>query len=253
MTTVNVTDFVQTVRDTQPAKVILSVPHDGLWGHNFSGHFEPRTQGVIWADRHVTPIANDILIQCHNNGVTADMVRFLMPRMYVDANRPAPGMAECDRYTATAFVDERVRQYYDKYFAALGDSISRSISAHTAKNILVLDLHGFTREHKYRRPADFDVILGTDHRKTIKHGEPDRALGSYLDTAGFETFTPTEVDTLPDGDPFPGGFISEHLSDSYDVSVIQIEMEKRFRNDNGEIEGKRLASSIGQWLFEYFR
>lgn len=250
MTKVHVSDFVQTVRSCKPAKVILSVPHDGLWGHNFSGQFVPRQAGVILADRHVTPIANDMLVKCNESGLPTDMVRFLMPRMYVDANRPAPGMSECADYKTTAFVDETVRQYFEKYFTELGHSIERGISAYGNRNILVLDLHGFTRERKYRKNTDFDIILGTNYRKTIKDGAPDKSLGAHLSSCGFGVFVPSDVNTLVGGDPFPGGFICSYLSDVYGVNVIQIEIEKRFRRDDSEVDGKHLANVIAKWLTE---
>lgn len=252
MTNLTMGDFVYTSQDSTPAKIVLSVPHDGLWAHNFTGHFNPRDEGVGWADRHVTPIANDILIHCRAHGLTVDLVRFLMPRTYVDANRPAPGMTACDRYAETAFVDERVRPYYERYFSELGASIQRGIHCHGAEKILVLDLHGFARNRQYNKVTDFDVILGTDHRKTIRHGEPDKLLGHHLIENEFETFVPSESETLPNGDPFPGGFICEFLSDVHKVNVIQVEMEKKFRLKDSEMEGRRLALAIGKWLVEAY-
>ena len=252
MTNITMSDFVITNQDARPAKVVLSVPHDGLWAHNFTGHFTARKEGVGWADRHVTPIANDILVYCRQRGLSVDMVRFLMPRTYVDANRPAPDMAACTRYSETAFVDEKVRQYYEKYFTELGVCIQRSVEEYGNEHLLVLDLHGFARGRRHNQITDFDIILGTDHRQTIRYAEPDKLLGAYLNSGGFDTFTPLEEDTLPNGDPFVGGFICEYLSGTHRVNTIQVEMEKRFRFKNSEPEGQRLARTIGQWLVETY-
>ncbi|MCA9355282.1 N-formylglutamate amidohydrolase [Candidatus Kaiserbacteria bacterium] len=252
MTNITMRDFVVSTKSDHPPKIVLSVPHDGLWTQNFTGHFTPRENGVGGSDRFVTPIANDILVYCQEKGLGVDMIRFLMPRRYIDANRPAPGMRDYAKYEETSFSDERLRVYYNAYFEELEASIDRAIATHGKPNILVLDLHGFVRGRREGQVTDFDVVLGTCHRKTIRYGEPDKSLGGHLSKAGFNTFTPGNADVLPGGDPFYGGFISEYVANEYEVNAIQIETEKRFRSQDGGLVGARLAQTIGDWLTATF-
>lgn len=249
MPSIATSSFVHTVYSDTPAKIILSIPHDGLWAHNFAGHFTPRPNGVMFADRHVTPIANDILLFCEEQDLPVDLVRLLMPRTYLDANRPPPGTeAKYERFTDTAFFDERVRPVHEQYFAELGQAIERGIQEYGEENILVLDLHGFARNRRPMQTTDFDIVLGTYHRQTIPYGQPDKDLGGHLKDSSYCTFVPAEVDTLPNGDPFIGGYICEYLARTYTVNVIQIEIEKRFRVMGSQAEGVLLAQTFGQWL-----
>lgn len=76
MVTATISDFLHVAcTETKPARVILSVPYDGLWAHNFADCFSPRTQGVIikGADRYVTPIVNDVLRNCEAHRIGAQM------------------------------------------------------------------------------------------------------------------------------------------------------------------------------------
>src|SRR5262245_39176146 len=67
------------------SSTLISVPHDGLPSHAFSGLFEPRKLGSKLRDMNVWAVAKDILTQARINAV-----RGLMPRTFVDYNRSWP-------------------------------------------------------------------------------------------------------------------------------------------------------------------
>lgn len=245
---ISTNNFSLTIQNKDAPKVVLSVPHDGLWDHNLTGHFCERTDGLHGPDRHVWPLANDILVHCSAGGLVVDAVRFLLPRTYVDANRPPPDSQYADKYPGTAYADKSLESYYRYYFEKLGESIGRSKTEHAASKILVLDLHGFQKNRKTGKNTDFDLVLGTKHRTTITVGHPDVLLGRKLQELGYKIFVPKEEDSLAGGDPFSGGYICHHLSEAHGVNVIQIEIESMFRSRQGQKSGQQLARHIADWL-----
>ena len=248
MTMVNTNKFVMTVRSTSLPKVILSVPHDGLLSKDLSGQFTIRKRGIHGSDLYVTPIANGIFTRCNDHGVGVDLVRFLMPRTYVDVNRPTKERGSLREGDGNAFDDESLRIYYDAYFSELETSISRGLDEYGKEDIILLDLHGFRQGRRSGQMTDFDVILGTRHRKTIKYGSPDKELYRILSENGFNTFLPGEQNVLPNGDPYAGGFISKYLSSAYGINVIQIEIERYLRVKESTDDSLKLAKAIGDWL-----
>lgn len=250
MSTITFDQAVYTNRGCQPAKIIISVPHDGLWIHSFTGEFIERETGG--ADRHVTKIASSITTHCRSKGVAVDMIKSLLPRKLIDLNRPAPGSKYESKYKNNAFADERLRVYYQHYFDQLSKSTLAGINTYGEKDVLLLDLHGFTKNRHTKQTDDFDVILGTCHRSTILHGSPDRKIGSHLKKLGYKVFIPDTKNTFDNDDPFPGGHICHYLSKAHSINTIQMETESYFRSQRGEEDGKKLSEDISEWIIESY-
>lgn len=83
-------------------------------------------------------------------------------------------------------------------------------------NILVLDIHVYTKDRKYKT-ALIDIVLGINYRETTKKNTLDKSLGGHLCSTGFTTFAPTDADSRVAGGQFSEGFICRYLSDVYDI------------------------------------
>lgn len=244
--TVTNENFCLTVRHEFPAHIILSIPHDGLISPDLAGLLEPRTQGVRGRDRHVWPIAKDILLKCVSRGMSVSAVRLLMPRAYVDANRPLPKheVYDPDVQGQTALEDHRLVSIYNHYHAQLANLVQASIATSGPRDVLLLDLHGFGKQPAMAPPSGYDLILGTGNRATIPHGDIDQLFAWRMQDCGYKVFLPGEKSVHPKGDPYSAGHITRYYSQKYGINAIQIEIAPWFRSKEGMAQGKTLAENI---------
>ena len=118
---------------------------------------------------------------------------------------------------------------------------------------LHLDLHGFASS-----PDDYDVIMGTNHRKTVQGSDIDVRLHTFLTQAGYRVYLPT--DTPQVGERFMAATRDTeddrlvHVSTDLGLTgvvAIQLEIARRFRTAEVEESGKALAKTIGKFVMEY--
>ncbi|MDR3450818.1 MAG: N-formylglutamate amidohydrolase [Alphaproteobacteria bacterium] len=244
--------FCQILHHTVPARVVISVPHDGMIPADF-GHFHPRDKGpdgkraVHGRDKHVWPIVNDILQIAEAANGAVDAVRFLVPRLYIDGNRAAQGSENPDPDTShqTAFDDDRLLGLYFNYFEVIDHLIARAVKHHGLKNVLFIDCHGFGKQPDIAPPEGFDLILGTDNRKTIRYDEPDRLFAGEMTDLGYQVFLPQEQPTRPQGDPYSAGYTTINTASVIGGNAMQIEIASRFRAAKEDtVRGKKLATDI---------
>jgi len=248
--------FCQTLEHSAPTKILLTVPHDGLIAADF-GFFKPRDKGpdgrraIYGRDTHVWPIVRDIVDHADKDGVGIDAVRFLVPRMYVDANRALVPEDNLDPDTPhqTALDDPRLIPAYENYFSVIRQQVTRSIEAYGKDKILFIDCHGFGGKLQ----ADFDLILGTANRTTLKHSDVDRQFAAAMREFGYRVFLPEKVPVSPQGDPFSAGHTTIHTARTYDIDAIQIEIANRFRTREGTEQGLLLAAHIASFLVSHYR
>lgn len=234
-----------TLTAKQPARVIFSVPHDGMYHRDFSNLFSARKNGFKGRDARVWPLANIIL-----NDYEADAIRGLMPRTYIDYNRhPIFDPHEPDQL---AYEDNKLATYYDYYHATLDKFIARAIENYKKDKVLLIDFHGFGKQPPYAPAGGYDLILGTSNRKCVKYGEVDIALAETLTHQGYAVFLPQEKPARADrGDYYNAGFITRHYSEKWHINAIQIEIARRFRDDDLQ-GGEQLAHNIALFLKDYF-
>lgn len=248
-------NFSVVLSHPKPSRVILSVPHDGLIPNDFSGLFKERTRGPKVRDVHVWPIANDIVQNCLQLGMTVDAIRFLMSRAYVDANREMSGEPNLapDTLGQTALDDPRLTIVYEHYHRELDRLIRMSVRRHGAENILLLDLHGFGKQPAFAPSKGYDLFLGTANRTTIHHDEIDHVFAGFMTDRGYSVFLPSEKPIFPGGDPYSAGHITRLYAKKYDINAMQIEICSAFRQRENKERGKKLTADTAEFLSANYR
>lgn len=252
--TISNQDFSIVLSHPTPSRVIISVPHDGLIANDFNGLFIERVVGVKGRDAHVWPIANDIVQRSLLQGLRIDAVRFLMARMYVDANREMVMEPNLDPDTRgqTAFDDALLCSIYENYRHQLCRLVECSIEVYGSDGVLFLDLHGFCKQPAIAPLEGYDLILGTANRKTIHHGEVDRHFAEWMRTSGHNVFLPEEHPVVPQGDPFSAGHITRWYAEKYGINAMQIEIFSSFRGREDKEKGERLAYEVASFLAKHY-
>ncbi|MSU74885.1 hypothetical protein EXS57_03900 [Candidatus Kaiserbacteria bacterium] len=240
----------------RPARVILAVPHDGLFEDNFTGIFQPRMSGRKIHDLNVSIIANNIVQRSLSLGVRVDMLRLLMSRAYIDANRELPDDLDPATHTLdqTALDDPLLIPVHHYYYSELHRLVERSIQMFGIEQILFIDMHGFGHQPKFAPPKGYDIILGTANRSNIQHGEVDRTFAEFMEERGYRVFLPGEKSITPEGDPFSGRYTTEWCAKKYGINAMQIEIFSTFRMmpQNRE-RGEKLAVDVAEFLSENYR
>lgn len=195
-----ISGFCQVLKHTAPSGVIMTVPHDGIYADQF-GFFQKRDKGadgkraIHMHDIDVWPIVNSVVEHAHNRGTCIDAVRFLAPRMYVDANRPL--IQNADPASQTALDDRRLIPAYENYYECIRELVTRSVDARGKDRVLFIDCHGFGKQPDIAPPEGFDLILGTDNRATIKHSQIDRDFAEAMRNFGYRVFLPEKIPSAP--------------------------------------------------------
>lgn len=234
---VSVSDYVQMLESRTPSKVLITVPHDGLYGFELEPFLSPRKKGVLVHDRGVWPIARDMLELCG-----ANVIRGLMSRRYLDYNRKEED----------AFESPQFRLSYQAYYGRMFHVLRHMQQRFGSEELLLLDLHGFGTQPSFAPRDGYDLVLGTGNRSTVSHGEPDRALAHHLQMHGYEVFLPTPVVQRPPFDPLNGGFTVRTIARELGVNTMQLEIAPRFRHRNSAMLGTRLSHDLATFLAERY-
>lgn len=237
--------FVFTVEPERPARVVLSVPHDGLRASDVESLFVRRADGVTKRDLHVWPLVKDIFLTA-----PAAAVRGLMPRDVIDYNRawPEPVAYYRGAEPQIAFDDPGVAGSYEAYHAHIARLLAAGAEAHGRSGVLLLDMHGFSRQPPYAPAEGFDVILGTGNRRTMRCGEPDRRLARHLETRGYRVFLPGAEGVSAQEDLYAAEHTTRHHAATLGVNAIQVEIHHRYRCREGGERGQRLARDIAEFV-----
>lgn len=231
--------------------VILSVPHDGLPFQAFSGFFDPRKIGHRGRDVFVWPIAKDILLQ---SAVSA--VRGLMPRTLVDYNRAWPQginyYPRTQKEVHTALDDVKLVQMYECYHNAIDSLVDKAVENFGKSGVLLLDLHGFSRQPSYAPEGGYDLILGTGNRISVPHGNIDEIFAEHMMRHGYRVFLPKEIGVGPEEDAYSADFTTRHHSEKHGINVIQVEIASRFRQRGAQEIGQKLSRDFAEFLRSSF-
>jgi N-formylglutamate amidohydrolase len=246
-------DFSLILSHQQPARVIISVPHDCLLSGDFSGLFQKRQCGTNVRDLYVWPIVADIVRICLDSETRVDAIRFLMSRAYIDANRALFQEENLNSNTSheTALDDQLLLPLYQNYHRELQQLLERSMREFGTENILLIDLHGFKKQPRASR--HYDLILGTAHRETIRHGNIDSEFAEFMRQKSYEVFLPDRQPASPEGDLFSAGQIVRCYAEKYRINAMQVEVASIFREKDAEGRGQKLARDMAEFLSTYYR
>ena len=125
---------------------------------------------------------------------------------------------------------ESNRDDYDKFKTELIRFVKE-------KNIkIVIDLHGSKRDR------DYDIEFGTLNNLTS-----DYSTIKELE----ESFTENGILKIVHNDPFKGGAITRYLYGLHNVEVIQLEINKKYREDSDVEKLKKLVKSLENFIIQY--
>lgn len=230
-------DFYLSVEKSDPAPILITVPHDGLLKSSLLGLIPMRQNGHHLRDQNVWPLAKDILLNSPASGL-----RGMIPRILIDYNRPPE----------EAFEEDELELPYQKYHQKIEQLLETAINKHSRENCLLIDLHGFSLQPSYAPPEGYDLILGTNNRTTIKFGTLDQDLAQFLTALGYTVFLPGEKPLTQFADKFNGGFTNYYYSSKFEINAIQIEIARRFRVKEGAKDSNELASNLSRFFSERF-
>ena len=101
---------------------------------------------------------------------------------------------------------------------------------------LVIDLHGARSDH------DFDVEFGTMNNLSASYSTIKELQ---------EAFTENGIKNVSHNDPFIGGAITQYIYGIKDVDVIQIEINKKYRDYSNIDDLEKLINSFKNFINQY--
>jgi N-formylglutamate amidohydrolase len=219
------------------APVIITVPHDPISRiSDWQGFLQTREKGVIMGlEEYLWPIIRDIILQTSKVSV----VRGTLPRRLIDYNRSYHDV------NGPALRDQQLQHFYSNYHGIIEVFIERAMKAYGSNRCLLLDMHGFKKQPFER--INYDIILGTDHRKTIRSGmDVDKQLAFFLRRRGYSVYLPIEENVC--GEKYTGAFTVTHYAEKYMINAIQIEIAKKFRTKMGLKLGMKLSKDLADFI-----
>lgn len=113
---------------------------------------------------------------------------------------------------------------------------------------LLIDLHGFTKQPFF---GEFDLILGTGHRKTVGNTDIDHKFASFMAERGYGVYVPSEESVTGElyGATLPRNLIQKMNMRGLSATVgLQIEIARHFRTADATERGKQLSRDLGDFV-----
>jgi N-formylglutamate amidohydrolase len=238
-------EFTWVFEAAEGSPIIITVPHDrGFSSYDLYGLLESRENGIKGRDKYVWPIVKDILL-----GAKVNAVRGLLPRTFVDYNRPPDKTSgySSEEEIQIAFDDPRLRGFYGHYHQTIAQLIRKAIEKFGLRKCLLMDLHGFSLQPPY---GEYDLILGTGNRITV-NSDVDQRLADFLATRGYRIFLPAEKPIGPSEDKYDAEFTTRHYAQEFGIDAIQIEIAQKFRVLEGIEVGQQLSADMTEFFTLY--
>ncbi len=247
--TPSVTSYTSVLSGKKPARIVCAVPHDGCSPEQFPNNYAKRTLGPTRNDEHAWTLAAFVREYAKELGSNIDLIRYLVPRAYVDANRGLTIEQNLGPRTKSqvALADSRLKDSYIEYHDIVRSHVQRSIEEYGSERVLFIDFHNFDGSTRIVPPQGYDVILGTAHRRTILHEPVDVRLALTLRRFRYRVFLP-QVEEMPGGDPFQGGHTTRLIARDLRVNCIQVEVYRSWCTE--EKKRAELAPKLARALIQ---
>lgn len=206
--------------------VLVTAPHNG-WRKMLGGQDLPRAPHSKAADGATRFIAQD-------------MHHFLR-----DQDLPAPTVLVDAVHRSYRTPETRAFFEYKTYEALC------NLRCEHSGPVLHLDVHGFGM---HAETQDYDLILGTAHRKTVGDFSVDHELATFATDRGYRTYLPNEQ-------PLPNEMYTAKSPATLVQRVsnlalartasIQIEISPGYRTAETQDRGQQLAHDLGMFCVEW--
>lgn len=239
--------FVWKIRPLQSSAITISVPHDGLNYKDLLGFVFCKKEGFKGCDRKTWELVKGIAY-----GVSLNVVRGLLPRHFVDYNRYSSSQVfkvysnDLFEETEPAYEDEKLKEFYDFYHNSMIEAVLIS-KKNYGKKAKFFDFHGFKKQPNY---GEYDVILGTANRRTLK-SNADYILAEALCCRGYKVFCPSEIKKMEGQEDFyDAGFTTRNVFLKTGVDSIQVETHCSIRMD--EKKAIKFSADFAEIIAEKF-
>lgn len=223
----------------KPTKVIVVNPHDSIIKSPvFQGQLQERKTGFRGSDVNVLSIVKDIASQTNINFVHA-----VIPRQFLDVNRADTD----DNKEDPPYVDSRLFPYYFDFHQNVFLLVQESVETFGEDGVLVLVLHGFKEQPL--GGAEYDLILGTQHRESLRRKScADKNFAKFFGRRGYSVYTPDAL--FKSGERYNAhrSYVVNNIRAQFDVDVIQIEISSKYRNETARAEGKMLSKAFAEFI-----
>lgn len=209
--------------------IVLTVPHDGRFtriGERILSPAEGIVSNTEPRDLAVRAIARDVYLQI------------------LGSQQEAPNL-----------IIELIEREYrtleiQRYFEQTAVRLLNKVIPLKDKPKLLFDLHGFSVQPAFGK---FDLILGTDHRKSVGDSNVDQQFAEFMRTKGYEVYLPTQE--IVDGERFSASgsksqnqivpLVQEIMAAGLANTVsMQLEIAWHFRQAGAKEEGMKLSKEI---------
>ncbi len=203
--------------------VLLSVPHDGSL--TLINGVSLKKYDLGPRDYWVSEIAKDIVI--NSQKLSGKSPTLIVQKIHRKA------------------ITEEIQKYFEDVCISL---LKELVRRHIQNKILHLDLHGFINQPSF---GEFDLILGTAHRKSLKGSNIDYLFSKFMGDKGYKVYLPQEIPKS--GEKFtaePEHTLVQKILKANIPNVIsmQIEIASRFRRKEGQKEGEKLSQDIANYI-----
>jgi predicted N-formylglutamate amidohydrolase len=244
MSRLNEKNFVLSVEESD-SPIILTVPHGGMsqmyssWLENFfrkrqKPDYSQSTEKIptgervaLGRDGQIWHVVSDILKNYSTNAVMG-----LIPRVFIDYNRLIPEVA---------YVDQRLKVFYDYYHERVSRIIEKIILIH-GKAIL-FDMHGFGKQPLNDRT--FDFIIGTNDGETSPNKIDSFVYEQMKDK--YQIFCSGQDDLPTESDAYKGDTTNLYYHKKYNIDSLLIEISPKFRSKdvaNSKENGIKLSEDF---------
>ncbi len=204
--------------------IILSCPHGGYKKPRI---IPTRENGIIIPDRNTYIIGKGIVQALKEKKIDIYYIFSKVHRCKIDLNRPPRSSITFNQSSKVA--KDVYHYYHDKILEFTQDCLKFH------KKCLFIDLHGFTKPHKYYPDIIFGNIFG--NTLTIKNKLKNLKLSGYWGFSQIikelskhfslnDGLSPSEFNL-----PFSGGYITHQFNKKDRINAFQLEVAKHIRLD----------------------
>ena len=250
-------DFVSlALKPGAKSPVIITMPHAGPYDDSdLAGQFRKRNNGLHGQERFLWPVVRDIILA----RAPVTVVRGMLPRGYLDYNRALEGNPSNLRGEPVglekALEDEALVRFYNAYHDQVEHWFRDLKRQRGHENSLLLDVHGFKKQPDYQphlQAEDYDLILGTDNRKTV-HTDVDRRLARFMTDRDYRVFLPGTEPVVPGKPDWRSGqYTVKHYAKLFGVDAVQLEVASHFRVRSATERGQKLSRDLAEFLTTSF-
>lgn len=211
-------------RGTLP--VLLTVPHDGTL----------RSLANVDLNNFPDSRPRDIAVRCFARDIFIHVLRARKENLNLVIQR-----------VHRSFITEQIQSYFEDK----SKGILKEVVADDKETALLLDLHGFTKQPDF---GEYDLILGTGHRRTVGSTNADYIFSEFMGGRGYRVYIPQEepVEGELYGATHPRTLVQKVRHNGlHNLVGLQVEIARNFRTKDATDIGQKLSRDMGDFVLQW--